>query len=123
MEIITFHVTFTVKAGMNREFESLMQLFVERTQPEPGTLFYNFYGNPDKWRQYVSIEMYANEQAVIDHQNGNPDLRKEAAALTDSITLQVLGNVSPELREMLKAQSYMNWQEGVEPPLREHSLH
>jgi quinol monooxygenase YgiN len=55
--------------GKLDEFESVARDLIASTQPEPGTVNYEWYFNADKTACHI-YERYANNAALITHVNG-----------------------------------------------------
>ena len=91
---------FRFHPGKVEEFKRLSAEAMEivRTR-EPGTLQYETYFNDDESEAMV-IERYRDSQALIDHGQNMAHLMEPIIA-TATVTGELLGELSPELRALM----------------------
>jgi quinol monooxygenase YgiN len=93
-------VRFRFHPGKVEEFKRLSALAMEivRTR-EPGTLQYETYFNEDE-SEAITLERFRDSQALIDHGQNMADLMEPIIA-TGTVTGELLGELSPELRALM----------------------
>jgi quinol monooxygenase YgiN len=92
---------FRFHPGKVEEFKRLSAEAMEivRTR-EPGTLQYETYFNDDESEAMV-LERFRDSQALIDHGQNMAHLMEPIIA-TATVTGELLGDLSPELRTLMK---------------------
>lgn len=93
-------VRFRFHPGKVEEFKRLSAMAMEivRTR-EPGTLQYETYFNEDE-SEAIALERFRDSQALIDHGQNMADLMEPIIA-TGTVTGELLGELSPELRALM----------------------
>ena len=64
---ITLTAKLTIKAGKEKEFETLMKGIVPKVRQEPGNLMYTMCRSKENPRLFVFIEEYADQKAIQAH--------------------------------------------------------
>jgi quinol monooxygenase YgiN len=91
---------FTFHEGGSEEFKRLSAQCMEIVRTEDtGTLQYEIYFNDDQ-SECIVLERYRDSQALIEHAEHIGDLM-EAIVATGSVSGELLGEPSPELRANL----------------------
>jgi quinol monooxygenase YgiN len=107
---ILVRAEFVVRDGVEEEFAAAVRALLGRVADEPGTLRYDWFSGPG---YVVVLEEYADSAAVLDHQEHVGDVLAQVFELAELTVLQVHGEVSPELRELLDSMPMAE----VFPPL------
>jgi quinol monooxygenase YgiN len=93
-------VRFRFHPGKLDEFKRLSARAMEIVRArEPGTLQYETYFNADE-SEAIALERFRDSQALIDHGQNMADLMEPILA-TATVTGELLGDPSPELRALL----------------------
>ena len=91
---------FRFHPGKLEEFKRLSAQAMEIVRArEPGTLQYETYFNDDE-SEAIVIERFSDSQALIDHGQNMADLMEPIIA-TATVTGELLGELSPELRALM----------------------
>jgi quinol monooxygenase YgiN len=64
---ITLTAKLTIKAGKEKEFETLMKGIVPKVRQEPGNLMYTMCRSKENPRLFMFIEEYADQKAIQAH--------------------------------------------------------
>lgn len=84
----SIHPYFKVNAGQLDAFRRLCERFVERTQTEPGCLYYGFSIDGD---MVHCREAYKNAQALLAHLTNVDDIIAEALKISSIARVEVHG--------------------------------
>lgn len=91
---------FRFHPGRVEEFKRLSAQAIEIVRArEPGTLQYETYFNDDE-SEAIVLERFRDSQALIDHGQNMADLMEPIIA-TATVTGELLGEPSPELRALI----------------------
>ena len=82
-ETITLTAKITVKAGKEKEFESMMKDLVPKVRAEEGNLAYTMCRSKDNPRLFLFFEEYADQAAVQAHSKHLGDLGIDFGAYFD----------------------------------------
>ena len=80
---ITLTAKLTIKAGKEKEFETLMKGIVPKVRQEPGNRMYTMCRSKDNPRVFVFFEEYADQAAVQAHGKHLRELGLDIAAYLD----------------------------------------
>ena len=64
---ITLTAKLTIKAGKEKEFETLMKGIVPKVRQEPGNLMYTMCRSKENPRLFMFFEEYADQKAIQAH--------------------------------------------------------
>jgi quinol monooxygenase YgiN len=110
---IRFTVEFNVTLGKFDAFEDVAREMTRDTQPEPGTLVYDWYLSRDEHRARL-LEEYVDGEAVVEHLDGDvvtklvPKLL-QSAQLTRFEVYGDPGRKGSEILTRLGAVIYPDW--------------
>jgi quinol monooxygenase YgiN len=80
---ITLTAKLTIKAGKEKEFETLMKGIVPKVRQEPGNRAYTMYRLKDNLRVFVFFEEYADQKAIQAHGQHLKELGLDFSAFLD----------------------------------------
>jgi quinol monooxygenase YgiN len=95
---ILVRAEFVVRDGVDEKFAAIVRGLLGRVADEDGTLRYDWFQGPS---YVVVLEEYADAAAVLKHQDHVGDLLAQLFELAELTVLQVHGDVTPELQELL----------------------
>jgi quinol monooxygenase YgiN len=80
---ITLTAKLTIKAGKEKEFETLMKGIVPKVRQEPGNLAYTMCRSKENPRLFLFFEEYADQKAIQAHGQHLKELGLDIGAFLD----------------------------------------
>ena len=101
---ITIILEIEVNESRLEEFKSVAKQMVETTQAnEPGVLGYNSYFSLKDARAYISVERYANAEALMAHGMAIMPLMMKGISMGSITRMSVFGEVGAGMRPQLES--------------------
>jgi quinol monooxygenase YgiN len=99
---VTLIVEHEIKPGRLADFTRLAHELIARTRTEPGAVRYDYHLSEDG-RRDVNIEVFRDADAVLVHSRNVADLLPSITDAAPIVRLDVIGDVSAELRAEIAA--------------------
>ena len=96
----TLVVEFEIEPGKSDEFKTVAQMFIDRTQEEPGTLRYDWHISDDG-RLGINLERFEDGNAFLAHDGHVADIAPNLAGVAEIVRFHVIGEASDDVRAKL----------------------